>query len=612
MNKQISLFDFDAIFSAMANSMADDKHERSNKQKNKKVAYDCGEKIYGSRKDLAAQRQSFISKPSVEVLREIEEADSNLADELVTKSLFFDWYSLEWARDNGLEVSAAKGLQLAIRRLPKDSKGLDRICYFKAMEFISNEFKNVKTYNELYACIQRLAFTYNMHTYKYRTVNRIKHLEDKLTMETDDENIQAISSQLQLWTGHYYVGEMNNHYHLEILGSFTELLNSVKKRVKFYDGISYLSKWDEVIKPKETKGTKSRERAWTRELPETPERFAQEDVKLLEKPEQFQEFFGFRSIEFGNYVDDEKAFEHLSNASYAFQDLATILNIPIEGVSLDGTLAMAFGSRGRGNALAHYERNYRVINLTKERGVLGALAHEWFHSFDHFLFNYLVEKEQMVFLTEAPTNKAIPTDVQEKLVKLIKVMMEGNCVAYKDVSECKNHYRFARHFKEVYEAAEGDLYTCMSVLLREEDERIERTLNRYIDSSAREKRAKTLATTRKRHLREYAEALSQYHFEKTMNKITNIPYPSNESQYLLNSIECDKGHRGKYWSSVLEMAARAFESFIYDELKSRGWKNDYLVCGINGSTIYPAGDERNSINTAMREFLEVALPALKK
>lgn len=53
---------------------------------------------------------------------------------------------------------------------------------------------------------------------------------------------------------------------------------------------------------------------------------------------------------------------------------------------MGGNLAIAFGSRGSGNASAHYEPTYKVINLTKTKGN-GTLAHEWFHAYDHYL-NY--------------------------------------------------------------------------------------------------------------------------------------------------------------------------------------------------------------------------------
>ena len=67
-------------------------------------------------------------------------------------------------------------------------------------------------------------------------------------------------------------------------------------------------------------------------------------------------------------------------------DLAEVLNLPSRALSLNGTLGLAFGSRGKGgkNApLAHYEHEKVLINLTKKNGA-GSLGHEWFHSLDNY------------------------------------------------------------------------------------------------------------------------------------------------------------------------------------------------------------------------------------
>lgn len=72
--------------------------------------------------------------------------------------------------------------------------------------------------------------------------------------------------------------------------------------------------------------------------------------------------------------------------------MAEVLKLPPQALSLNGSLGLAFGSRGKGgkNApLAHYEPVKVVINLTKKNGA-GSLGHEWFHSLD----NYFGRKEK--------------------------------------------------------------------------------------------------------------------------------------------------------------------------------------------------------------------------
>lgn len=100
----------------------------------------------------------------------------------------------------------------------------------------------------------------------------------------------------------------------------------------------------------------------------------------------FEETFAPRGIEFGDWNNQEERQLVMNHAYDGLLDLADALNIPPKALMLNGELAIAFGSRGRGltGAKAHYEADYSVINLTKMRGA-GSLAHEWLHALDHYL-----------------------------------------------------------------------------------------------------------------------------------------------------------------------------------------------------------------------------------
>jgi len=100
-------------------------------------------------------------------------------------------------------------------------------------------------------------------------------------------------------------------------------------------------------------------------------------------PEMFQSTFGFRGVQFGNWVEGDRRQTDLNQAFDALIDLAEILGVPPKAMSLDGSLGLAFGARGTAGAKAHYEPGEVVINLTKETGP-GSLAHEWFHAFDNY------------------------------------------------------------------------------------------------------------------------------------------------------------------------------------------------------------------------------------
>lgn len=99
-------------------------------------------------------------------------------------------------------------------------------------------------------------------------------------------------------------------------------------------------------------------------------------------PEIFADMFGFRGVQFGNWVEQQTRVKDLNEAYDALVDLAKVLNIPTRAISLNGTLGLAFGARGHKGAAAHYEPDKVVINLTKMNGA-GSLAHEWFHALDN-------------------------------------------------------------------------------------------------------------------------------------------------------------------------------------------------------------------------------------
>ena len=99
-------------------------------------------------------------------------------------------------------------------------------------------------------------------------------------------------------------------------------------------------------------------------------------------PEDFLQKFGFRGVQFGNWVEADRRRRDLNDAHDALMDLAAALGLPVAALGFGGRLGLAFGARGKGKAMAHYEPTHTVINLTKTNGP-GCLAHEWFHSLDN-------------------------------------------------------------------------------------------------------------------------------------------------------------------------------------------------------------------------------------
>lgn len=101
-------------------------------------------------------------------------------------------------------------------------------------------------------------------------------------------------------------------------------------------------------------------------------------------PDDFLNEFGFRGVEFGNWVPQAERQMYLNKTYDAIKDFCAIIGISPKAFSLGGRLGLAFGARGKSRAMAHYEPSKEVINLTRMSGV-GSLAHEWFHALDNYL-----------------------------------------------------------------------------------------------------------------------------------------------------------------------------------------------------------------------------------
>ena len=121
--------------------------------------------------------------------------------------------------------------------------------------------------------------------------------------------------------------------------------------------------------------------------------------------EEFRETFGFRGVEFGNWVDQVKRQQDINEAYDGLMDLAILLDVPPKALSLNSELGIAFGARGKGGkgaAKAHYEPGKIVINLTKKDGA-GSLAHEWWHGLDNYFSR--MRGDKVSYLTDSPRTK---------------------------------------------------------------------------------------------------------------------------------------------------------------------------------------------------------------
>lgn len=142
-------------------------------------------------------------------------------------------------------------------------------------------------------------------------------------------------------------------------------------------------------------------------------------------PEVFASSFGFRGVQFGNWVENTRRQADLNEAYDALHDLAGVLGVPPRALSLNGELGLAFGARGKGGknpAAAHYEPGQVVINLTKRSGA-GSLAHEWFHALDNAF-----ERSQgraSEYVTQTTGSRRVGPDVRPEIIAAFRQVADA-------------------------------------------------------------------------------------------------------------------------------------------------------------------------------------------
>ena len=243
--------------------------------------------------------------------------------------------------------------------------------------------------------------------------------------------------------------------------------------------------------------------------------------------EQFMNTFGLRGGQFGNWVKqgaNSKERQRMLNDAYdAFMDLAGVLNIPPEAIGLGGKLAMSFGARGKGKAMAHYEPSQVIINLTKTKGA-GSLAHEWFHALDHHFTSFRDDagrntSKENAYITYKPEPMLVMKDRNGKPSNMRPITEARR----KQIHDRTNEKAYAReNFLPDPNHKEG---------VRPQVEAVFADLVETLDESPMNGRASTI----------------------------------------------DKGAPDGYWSRIIERAARAFEGYVIHKLEKQGARSDFLA-----------------------------------
>ena len=105
--------------------------------------------------------------------------------------------------------------------------------------------------------------------------------------------------------------------------------------------------------------------------------------------------FGLNHIRVGKWVSRTESALAANLIFDSLADLANILRVPPELIGLRGGLRFAFGHGGSKGVQAHYSPAYRELALAKNAGA-GALAHEFWHAFDHYIADKMFIDERLL------------------------------------------------------------------------------------------------------------------------------------------------------------------------------------------------------------------------
>lgn len=318
-------------------------------------------------------------------------------------------------------------------------------------------------------------------------------------------------------------------------------------------------------------------------------------------PERFIEDFGFRGVEFGNWLPDSERQQVLNAAYDACADLADALGMERRDLSLGGTLAVAFGARGQGGAPAHYEPGRRVLNMTRIRGA-GLLAHEFGHALDHWLGatgGGEIEGDAPRYASGYRSHKA------NRAAKL--PMLSDSLAAL--VDDLMNACRTS---PKTQERAVEDL-RAKAAALEAELAKFAANLDKY-RSVHPEGRRDEKYVAQMEELISGRRAMLGYAYEQLEAAEAAAPdgdFGKTSSSFIENA-KALCGPTGEYWLRPTEMFARAFEAAVFDRLAAQGRRSDYLVYGVEDGAAsgpeyagdpYPSGAERQRLNAIFGEIM---------
>jgi hypothetical protein len=616
---------------------------------------DAGEKIGGARKDF---HRRAMTADDLEAMNDFERQS------LVVKKNV--WPSLDYAamRENGVSAQAAiaiKYLKDAINVEPdrRHSQIVDdpEGHYIRAVGEVRDAMSEVKTLDEFKAACLALykagrgdsRYIYGGSSFQVAIGNDASHLlygAEASFGWGDDIRTEAVVP--------------------------SKIMSEIRKRGR------RVAEWGETATEDQLWGTLIKTRAEKSDAEKQAETEKAEQDRELHRPhlevveriggedwrggrditaQDLMDHFGFRAIEFGNWLPQDERQTVLNMAFDSLCDLADGLGIPPAGVSFNGELAVAFGSRGRGGkhaALAHYEPARDVINLTRLKGA-GSLAHEWSHALawrHGGRMAPLAEKSRPAF--DGDPMPALVDALQRRPSK-------PDELADRSQKEAEKHKRYAESWcfrlppesREVLGRTMDELFAKTRASMHEDASKFFSSLPEHEKDMAKGTRSIHPFGVAVMRLPELAENIcdvvsnyckSEGHgllkkesdavdgnvqwMLRNMSRLVTVEAARDhgvtldarflgennavETEFLKQAKALDETRSSPYWATVDELFARAGAQFILYELEAKGVRSDYLVYGADESRYVnhpignpnPTGEDRLALREHFSALIE--------
>jgi hypothetical protein len=563
---------------------------------------DAGEKIGGARKDWARER---MAKADVDDMTDVERVENVQKDNVWPKPDYTALVEAGMSRDAAAQI---KVIRDRIARSPAVSRRREHsttlLWYFETLSAVGEYLEGCKTLDEVHGAHRVLDETIarrsdrQYHSAEGRDrfdVIRKGRSNPLYCVSADRGKIAALLNQgfpgdVPPWRRGHVVKKYNGRDDFAVV------------KGKFIVGSGFASEeaalawlknnWEESRAANNTATKKIPDRPHLARVERAglPDRRGGEDVS----PQTFIDVFGFRAVEFGDWLPDDERQIVLNHGYDALMDLSEAIGFMPGQLSLDGTLAIAFGARGQGGAhSAHYEPGRRVVNLTRLSGA-GALAHEWGHALDHMLGDGSKARLEIPSLTGWRTRI---TNCRQVLAH------RGEALAGSAQAVLRSLYFRPKTRDEALAEAEKNI-----AIFQKNVDAWEQAINSH-RAKAEEAGTKTNAAhvkklvngkadqekgrTQWESARDFALSRSEFH-----------DFGDEPNEFYAEAAKISGS--GGYWARPNELFARAFEAVVTETLKETSSSSTYLVAWADArfypeelykGNPYPYGDDLARLRT---------------